>query len=63
MKYVLNTRLRKNLDFTLYQMIYKKTLKITTKKKMIEENNKRIKKKQALKKDEREHLVLEYRKE
>ena len=60
MKYVLNTRLEKNLDFTLYQIVYKKTLEITTKKKMIEENNKRIEKKQILKKDERKYFVFEY---
>ena len=60
MEYVLNTRLRKNLNFTLYQMIYEKTLEITIKKKMIEENNIRIKEKQILKKDEKEYLVFEY---
>ena len=63
MKYVLNTRLEKNLDFILYQIIYEKILKITTKKKMIKENNIRIKKKQILEKDEREYLVLEYKEE
>ena len=45
MEYVLNTRLGENLDFTLYQIVYEKTLEITMKKKMIEENNERIKKK------------------
>ena len=60
MKYVLNIRLGKNLNFISYQIIYEKTLKITTKKKMIKENNDRIKKEQVLKKDEREYLVLEY---
>ena len=60
MKYVLNTRLKENLDFTLYQMIYEKILKIITKKKMIEKNNTRIKEKQTLKEDEREYLVFEY---
>ena len=42
-------------------MIYEKTLKIITKKKMIEENNIKIKEKQVLKKDEKEYFVLEYR--
>ena len=41
-------------------MIYKKTLKITTKRKMIRENNERIKEKQVLKKNEKEYLVFEY---
>ena len=60
MKYVLNTRLEKNLNFTLYLVIYEKILEIITKKKMIKENNERIKKRQVLRKDEREHFVLEY---
>ena len=60
MKYVLNTRLEKNLDFILYQIIYEKTLKIIIKKKMIKENNIRIQEKQILREDEREHFVLEY---
>ena len=60
MKYVLNTRLKESLDFISYQMMYKKILKITTKKKMIEENNIRIKEKQIQKKDEKEYSVLEY---
>ena len=60
MKYVLNTRLEKNLNFISYQIIYEETSKIITKRKMIEENNKRIKKKQILRKDEREYFVLEY---
>ena len=60
MKYILNIKLEKNLDFILYQMIYKKTLKITTKKKIIKKNNERIEKNQTLKKDKRKYLVLEY---
>ena len=32
MKYVLNTRLKENLNFILYQIIYKKTLEIIIKK-------------------------------
>ena len=60
MKYVLNTRLKKNLDFISYQIIYEKALEITIKRKMIEGNNKRIEKKQVLKKDEREYFVFEY---
>ena len=44
-------------------MIYEKTSKITTKKKMIKKNNIRVKKKQVLRKDKRRHLVLEYKKE
>ena len=62
MKYILNTRLKQNLDFILYQIIYEKTLEIINKKKMIEKNNIRIKKKQILKKDEREYSIFEYRK-
>ena len=41
-------------------MIYEETPKITTKKKMIEKNNMKIKEKQTLKEDERGHLVPEY---
>ena len=44
-------------------MIYKKILEITTKEKMIEKNNERIKEKQVLRKDERGHSVLEYQEE
>ena len=39
---MLNIRLGKNLNFTFYQIVYKETLEITTKKKMIKENNERI---------------------
>ena len=46
MKYVLNIRLKKEINYILYQIIYKETLKITIKKKMIKENNKKIKKRQ-----------------
>ena len=63
MKYVLNIRLRKNLNFILYQIIYEKTLKITIKKKIIEKNNIRIQEKQVLRKDEKEYLVLKYQEE
>ena len=44
MKYVLNTRLEKEIDYTLYQIIYEEILKITVKKKIIKKNHKRIKK-------------------
>ena len=47
MKYVLNTRLEKEMNYISYQIIYKKFLNITTKKKMIRKNNTRIKKKQV----------------
>ena len=60
MKYVLNTRLRENLDFISYQMIYEETLEITVKKKMIKKNNIRIKENQTLRKDEREHPTFQY---
>ena len=62
MKYVLNTKLRKDMDFTSYQIIYEETLEITIKKKMTKENNERIKKRQTQRNDKREHLVLKYRK-
>ena len=63
MKYVFNTRLKENLNFISYQIVYEKTSKITIKKKMINENNIRIKENQTLKENEREYLVFEYRKE
>ena len=63
MKYVLNTKIEKKKEFTSYQMIYEEILKITTKKKMIKYNNERNVEEQVQRKDEREHLVLKYRKE
>ena len=47
MEYVLNTRLEKEIDYILYQMIYEEISKITTKKKMIQENNERIEERQV----------------
>ena len=44
MEYVLNTRLREGMNYTPYQIVYEETSEITTKKKMIKRNNKRIKK-------------------
>ena len=43
MKYVLNTKLKEEMNYILYQMIYKETPKIIIKKKIIKKNNKRIK--------------------
>ena len=63
MKYVLNTRLEKEMNYILYQIVYEKTLEITIKKKMIKKNNERITKRQMYRKDEREYLVLNYEKE
>ena len=47
MKYVLNTRLEKEMNYISYQVMYKEISEITIKKKMIEENNKRIEKRQV----------------
>ena len=46
MKYAFNTRLEKILNLISYQIVYKETSKITTKKKMIQENNEKIVKEQ-----------------
>ena len=46
MKYILNTRLKEEMNYISYQIIYEEISKITTKKKMIKENNKRIKERQ-----------------
>ena len=60
MEYVLNTRLRKGMDYIPYQIVYEKTPEITTKKKMIKENSKRVEKRQVQREDERENLVSSY---
>ena len=62
MEYVLNTRLRKEMNYISYQIIYKKISEITTKKKIIKENNKRVEERQVQKKDEREKPVSSYQK-
>ena len=62
MKYVLNTRLEKGMNYISYQIVYKEILKITTKKRMIKGNDERIKERQAQREDERGNLVLEYQK-
>ena len=62
MEYVLNTRLEKEMNYIPYQIIYKETSEITTKKKMIEENNKRVEERQIQKGDEKGHLVSSYQK-
>ena len=60
MKYVLNIRLEKEMNYISYQIIYEETLEITTKKKMIKENNKEIEERQVQKEDEREYSTLNY---
>ena len=62
MKYVLNTRLEKEMNYIPYQVIYKETLEISTKKKMIKENNKRVKERQVQRENERGNLVFNYQK-
>ena len=60
MEYVLNTRLEKEMNYTLYQIVYKEIPKITTKKKMVKKNNERVTERQVYRGDERGHLVLNY---
>ena len=62
MEYVLNTRLEKGMNYTLYQIVYGETSEITTKKKMMEKNNERVAERQTYRGDERGHPVPNYEK-
>ena len=62
MKYALNTRLGKGMDYTPYQIVYEETPKITAKKKMMEENNERVVERQTRRGDEKGHPVPNYEK-
>ena len=48
------------MNYIPYQIVYKEIPKITIKKKMMKENNERIKERQIQRKDEREHSILNY---
>ena len=56
-------RTEKKKDFILYQLVYEKTSKITTKKKMIRIYNKIIKQRQVTRKEIKKKSVLKYKKE
>ena len=62
MEYVLNIKLGKGIDYISYQIVYGEISEITTKKKMIKENNERVVERQAYRRDERGRLVSNYEK-
>ena len=51
MEYALNTRLGEGMDYTPYQVVYGETPKISAKKKMTENNNRRVEERQAQRED------------